>query len=184
LKKNGANKVCEECGVSFYAALWESSKRFCSRSCADGLKHRFFPKIKISDAGCWNWTGRLVGGYGSLNTTALGKSEQLAHRISWIIHNGAIPDGLCVLHSCDNPQCVNPSHLFLGTSLDNNKDRDTKHRGAKGDRIASSKLNSGQVLEIRKHRANGLTLAGIASMFGITNQSVDSICKFKTWKHV
>lgn len=81
--------------------------------------------------GCWNWTGaKTKGGYGHLRFL---KKLTYAHRVSWIIHYGGIPNNLCVLHHCDNPGCINPDHLFIGTMADNMKDRDDKGRnGIKG----------------------------------------------------
>lgn len=90
----------------------------------------FFSKInKTSPEKCWEWQGgRCARGlsYGTLSMPLLG--ERRTHRVSWVIHNGEIPKGLCVLHRCDNPPCVNPEHLFLGTRTDNAKDRDLKGR--------------------------------------------------------
>ena len=81
---------------------------------------------------CWEWSGsRFRTGYGRLKID--GKTTS-AHRLSWMLHNGPIPDGTCVCHRCDNPPCVNPEHLFLGTKADNNLDRDAKGRTARGDR--------------------------------------------------
>lgn len=87
--------------------------------------NRFFEKVaKTSD--CWAWlAGKDKDGYGKIKIN--GKTLQ-AHRVSWVIHNGCIPEGLSVLHVCDNPSCVNPKHLFTGTTLDNMRDRDAKGR--------------------------------------------------------
>lgn len=85
---------------------------------------RFWQKVEKTDT-CWLWRGsKNTTGYGQLRTDRLEK----AHRISWEIHNGPIPDGLAVLHACDNPPCVNPSHLWLGTQADNARDRQAKGR--------------------------------------------------------
>ncbi len=86
---------------------------------------RFFHKVdKASD--CWGWlAGKDKDGYGKIKVS--GKTVQ-AHRLSWNIHNGSVPEGVHVLHHCDNPSCVNPDHLFLGTHLDNMHDRDAKGR--------------------------------------------------------
>jgi len=86
---------------------------------------RFFEKINKTEK-CWNWiAGKDKDGYGKIKID--GKMVQ-AHRASWVIHNGDIPNGMCVLHRCDNPSCVNPEHLFIGTRLDNARDRDVKGR--------------------------------------------------------
>lgn len=80
------------------------------------------------NTGCWLWPGEGPHGYGRLRRRTLGPGQHYAHRAAWIIHYGPIPSGLWVLHRCDNPPCVNPGHLFLGTADDNNKDRDRKGR--------------------------------------------------------
>lgn len=87
--------------------------------------NKFYEKVKIVKVGCWEFTGsKDKKGYGifSLN------KESRAHRVAWMLHFGPIPKGLSVCHSCDNPGCVNPSHLWLGTQADNMRDRDSKKR--------------------------------------------------------
>ena len=86
---------------------------------------RFLDKIEKTSS-CWNWlASKDRDGYGRIKIS--GRTFQ-AHRASWDIHNGSIPEGMSVLHHCDNPSCVNPFHLFLGTALDNVRDRDAKGR--------------------------------------------------------
>ena len=89
---------------------------------------RFFKKVTVGDS-CWMWVGgKTKDNYGKF---WLGKTMK-AHKVSYLIHCGEVPNGLCVLHSCDNPLCVNPKHLWLGTQLENIQDRDKKGRGNKG----------------------------------------------------
>lgn len=88
---------------------------------------RFWAKVGVVGE-CWEWSTRTnyhPMGYERMRVEG---RQWMVHRLSWVIHNGPIPAGLCVLHRCDNPPCVNPAHLFLGTNLDNNRDRDAKGR--------------------------------------------------------
>lgn len=92
---------------------------------------RFWSKVnKKTNSGCWEWTARKNDdGYGTIK---INNKQCYSHRFSWQLFNGFILKGLFVLHKCDNPSCVNPDHLFLGTKKDNAKDRDNKGRGLKG----------------------------------------------------
>jgi hypothetical protein len=92
----------------------------------------FEAKYQINEAtGCWDWTASFArGGYGQFFTSVKdGRGWYRAHRFSYIAHKGDIPDGAVVMHSCDNPRCVNPDHLMVGTQADNMRDRDAKNRG-------------------------------------------------------
>lgn len=130
------NCVCPWCSKTYGATPWElrlGRKVFCSRACfsASKVEKSLHPEIKFwkyvnKTESCWFWTGgRTVWGYGQTNS--LGQ-KNTSHRLSWEIHNGPIPEGLCVLHKCDVPLCVRPDHLFLGTSLDNARDCVEKRR--------------------------------------------------------
>jgi HNH endonuclease len=141
---------------------------------------------------CWAWTGRTnTHGYGRVSyRNPIGDvSDLLAHRVSWFITNGATPEGIKVLHKCDNPPCVNPAHLFLGTQLDNVKDMQTKgrRRGLRhglGAANNSAKLAEEDVRLIRERSAAGETFAAIAFDYGMTRPGITLIVKRKTWKHV
>ena len=92
------------------------------------LQERFDAKWLLASNGCWEWVGCIgVWGYGQISF--MGKSKS-AHRISWELYKGEIPKGKLILHKCDNPACVNPSHLFIGTWGDNMKDMVAKDRQA------------------------------------------------------
>lgn len=130
--------------------------------------------------GCWLWIGATVTcGYGIW----VAHGERNAHRGSWVMHNGPIPKGMHVLHKCDNPGCVNPDHLRLGTHQDNMRDLREKGRayGAKGEANFSAKLSEQQVLAIL---CDPRAIRVIAEEFGMTQSSIQNIKNGKTWKHV
>lgn len=145
---------------------------------------RFYSKVEANTLfDCWIWKGSVRGQYGEI--LFCGHKES-AHRVSWILQNGEIPDGLCVLHRCDNPLCVNPSHLFLGTQRANMRDKVAKGRAntPKGVACKNSKLTDDDVREIRKLIDAGYTHRYIGQMFGISNVAVSYIRNKRTWNHI
>lgn len=148
---------------------------------------RFFWKVEKTDA-CWNWVGaRGKQGYGNFY---MGGKYLRAPRASWMIHNGEIPADMYVCHKCDNPKCVNPDHLFLGTCKENLKDQAIKGRrhrkGAVGGRNRSAILTEAQVLEIRQRWDSGERKAeAMAAEYGLGSRNrIYEIVKRKTWKHI
>lgn len=147
---------------------------------------RFWAKVaKREGGGCWEWTGKVDrDGYGFFKCAGLWIR---AHRISRTMHDGAIPDGLLVCHHCDNPSCVRPSHMFLGTAKDNGQDASSKGRFSnqlRGELIWSARLNAAAVVEIRRLHHLGTPRADIASMFSVSLSAIDNILSSRTWKHV
>lgn len=141
---------------------------------------------KRGDDECWPWTSsRSSNGYG---TFKLGPKSQGAHRVVYEAATGVAPGSLFVLHRCDTPHCCNPSHLFLGTPLDNMADKIAKgrHVSVKGSEHPFAKLTDEQVLEIRARWAIGKRGRGrqLAAEFGIAEATVCNIAKGKTWKHL
>ena len=142
------------------------------------LEERFWDKVDKTDT-CWNWTAsRNHRGYGKFS---VGYRTVGAHRVSWELANGPIPEGedyhgTCVLHKCDNPSCVNPNHLFLGTIQDNIQDRVAKGRSSTGDDHYRNKITSKRVSHLRKLLAEGkLSQRQLAKMFGISQPHVSRI---------
>lgn len=148
---------------------------------------RFWSKVKVgSPDECWEWQGANNGvGYGKFHVGGEGNPQRYAHRISWELANGSIPKGLWVLHKCDNPKCVNPKHLFLGTQTENMQDAARKLRirgGARGEAQGSSRLKEGEVLTIKQLLSDGkVRQTVIAKMFNVTPTAILFIKKGKTW---
>jgi hypothetical protein len=127
---------------------------------------------------CWLWIGcKNKQGYGRF---WLGRNEG-AHRASWLLFVGRIPKNMQVLHRCDNPGCVNPEHLFLGTQKDNVQDMIKKRRGSIGEKHSRAKLSVADVLCIRKCGASPKYLAGL---FGVDAATIHNILARRIWRHI
>lgn len=148
------------------------------------FENRFWSKVDKTEH-CWNWTaGKTKEGYGRFQVK--GKTQK-AHRISYeLYHKKTIPDGLIILHACDNPSCVRPEHLSTGTVKDNVDDMFAKNRAnkAKGSNHGSSKITERDVLIIRKMADEGAVQKTIGQTFGIGQQQVSNILTGKKWKHL
>jgi hypothetical protein len=140
------------------------------------VEERFWSKVDRGDASeCWEWRASLKrpGGYGQFWS---GEKLVLTHRFAWSIVYGDIPVGLHVLHRCDNPPCVNPDHLFLGTHSDNVRDMYRKGRrrvDVRGERNSFSKLTREQVAEIRQRSCEATR--ELAREFGVSASHVRSL---------
>ena len=152
------------------------------------LIERFFSKIDIPDdpQACWIWTGkRHRRGYGIGGGDAFGGR---AHRFSYALFSGEGPGDLFVCHSCDNPPCVNPEHLFLGTVADNSADMARKGRAASSDRIGElnwqAKVTEADVVAMRALRLQGRSYQAIADQYGVALMAAWKIVTGQTWKHV
>ena len=148
------------------------------------LRERFEGKYEpVPEAGCWLWVGKLNDrGYGRLSRGRRGDGWHYAHRVSYELHVGPA-DGLDVLHRCDVPCCVNPSHLFLGTQGDNNRDRDAKGRqvAPRGQQNGMAKLTDETVRLILESQLSSLKLS---PLIGINSSSIRKIRRGEAWRHV
>jgi hypothetical protein len=176
-------RSCDGCGQTFVPV--RSRARYCSRACAGVAPNtaetiwRFIAKAGPRD--CWEWQGtRDQDGYGRISVQ---RKTMAAHRLAFELGHGVSADGLHVCHSCDNPGCCNPAHLFLGTNTENHKDKVSKGRQACGEQ-ANSVLTDHQVRKIRRLAATGVFQREIALRFGISQPNVGYICRRDTWRHV
>lgn len=201
---------CEHCGRDFRKMPYEPD-RYCSQRCAykamtRPVEERFWPKVDLNGpvpahrpelGPCWVWTAaRGPRGYGQLSIGPPTNRPVVAHRISWQIHNGPIPEGMDICHHCDFPPCVRPDHLFAGTPFDNMRDCAAKGRGAKpselrrersskGEQRWSARLKEADVLSIRvRFGAGEATAKELAAEYSVVPAHISAIIKRRFWKHL
>lgn len=201
-----SNKVssCKLCQISFEHFI-NVKRVYCSHKCSSkaigifgkmklirsdedkvqSLKKRF-EKFVVKTDNCWEWNGSIRGGgYGQIGIA--GGSSLTASRASWIIHFGKIPEGMWVLHQCDNRKCTNPKHLFLGTCKDNIHDMIKKGRKItipKGTLPWNTQINHEIASEIRKMTLNKVKHSDICKKYNVSLNIVRDISRGKTWKSV
>jgi len=192
-------RACAHCQAPLTAK--KKSVRFCSLRCANlaeprrnprgSLADRFWSRVNKSGpivqptlGACWIWTAGLsTAGYGKI-ATGNGSTSVYSHRVSWELHSGPIPDGLWVLHKCDNPKCVNPEHLFLGTAQDNLGDMRMKGRDARGASHGVARFNDVSVREIRAAYATGVGIHALSRRLACSPTTIFNIVHRLTWRHV
>lgn len=143
---------------------------------------RFWSRIKKAGPDdCWEWQRHLHrDGHGQVWWNG---KMQYAHRIAYELTKGETPKNTSVLHSCDNPPCCNPAHLFAGTQFDNMQDKEAKGRGAKGEKHGQHKLTQTQVDEIRaRYAAGGISYSKLGKEFGVSQSQIEVIVNHKQWK--
>lgn len=145
---------------------------------------RFWAKVKMGQLDeCWLWQGARQGKYGSI---FFNSKSQGAHRVSYQINCGPIPDGYDVLHRCDNPLCVNPAHLWIGTHGENMRDMEAKGRSHHdvGSENPAAKLDEAKVREIRQLLKEGFSHRELGERYGVTSATITYINVGATWRHV
>lgn len=147
-------------------------------------KRTFLAKVNQTET-CWIWEGcKNKNGYGLTQTNYAKKLKtQYCHRVSYFLFKGEFDKQLDVLHNCDNPSCVNPEHLHLGTQTDNNKERDNRgrHKALKGADNGNSKFTKEEVDEIKKYRETGMYYKDIAILFNCNRRTIEKLCLGKTY---
>lgn len=189
---NATYAICAYCGDSFTvekARLADGHGKYCKKECevagrkirSKPLEERFWKHVEKT-ADCWFWTAfKDSRGYGRINFE---QTPILAHRVSWEIHNGPIPDGMSVLHHCDNPSCIRPDHLFLGNASDKMNECSKKGRTTRGERSKSSKLTEALVSEIRTKYASGtISQSKLAKEYGVCQATINEVVRGFLWKH-
>ena len=154
----------------------------------DTLKRFWYNVDKLTKNECWNWlASKKDRGYGRF---VIGAVQEAAHRVSWVIHYGQIPNDLCICHRCDNPSCVNPSHLFLGTHADNMLDMKLKDRaiGHIGEDNNKSTLLETEIIELRKIydfyvNKYGLTKK-LSHVYNVPYGTMQKVVRRYTWNHI
>ena len=151
----------------------------------DKKLEKFWSQVDKDPGGCWLWTGPTINsGYGNCRVN----SVRLAHRVSWTLEHGPIPDGLQVLHVCpdgDNKLCVNPAHLFLGTQRTNLRDAQRKGCLRRGESHPAARLFEEEVRCIRRRYAEGGTSCHeLGRKYGVSHEAIRKIVRKATWAHV
>lgn len=146
---------------------------------------RFLQHVDVRGKGeCWTWTGNKPDGrYGHFS---IGGNIKKAHRWIYELCCGEISEGLVIRHKCDNPQCVNPAHLTIGTTKDNVADREARGRGAdrRGEKHPLARLTSDDVLAIRKKYSLGITQEALSKEYDVKRQQIGKIIRRQNWRHI
>lgn len=193
-KARGAYRIirkCNYCGEEYPAAKYLGNLvLFCGQSCIKMGRpgripdeERFFNKVVKHSNGCWIYTGTPAQVYGTFKI----KGQELrAHRYSYELVNGPIPEGMCACHKCDTPKCVNPDHIFIGTNKDNTLDCVRKGRMADrhGENCGTAVLTSERVTEIRNGPRNNDRFQELAQTFGVTPKHIKAVYRGDKWKHL
>ncbi len=204
------SRNCETCESPFQArtrVIPRGHGRFCSIPCSRVARRghhlvtsdEFWLKVAIGKPHeCWEWQGgRFSTGYGAVNSKG---NNVGTHRLAWTFTNGPIPDGLVVMHSCDNPPCCNPAHLKIGTNQANTRDSTLKGRRpsgdrnpsrlhperlARGERHGNARLTPANILEIRRrYQPRIISTRALGAEYGVSATTISQIIRRLAWGHV
>lgn len=189
---NLANSICDVPGCVKHKETWK--RGFCAmhsrRLDSSGqltlrsrltTRERLMKFSQVTDSGCWEWSGHKdLWGYGKIDIKGV---KHPAHRVAYEEYVTKIPKGLIVCHHCDNPACINPDHLFVGTHADNNKDMHEKGRDnhPHSEKHCCAKLTEDDVRNIYSQRHRSRDVYGLASKFGVTDSTIQRIWRGKSW---
>jgi hypothetical protein len=204
MKYEYACEICKKITIKNVGKKYKPP-RFCSKECANlkaldkarttqfiwhkadkeerkaKVLQNFYRNIIIRND-CWGYDGTKDKGYARIEVED--RKRKPLHVVSWEIHNGCIPKGMMVLHSCHCRECCRPSHLRLGTHKENMKDMVDSDRQAKGSKHGMAKLNEVQVREIKILLDSGVDMSELSEKYKVTKMSIYNIKKRKTWKHI
>ena len=212
-KSTPITRLCDHCNAPVHTTverLASGRGRYCSRGCASlarwargfrplpankvtPLADRFWSKVNKDGpipahrpelGPCWVWTASRSkhGGYGQINVGA--SRPDFAHRVVWRLTYGALPADAVVCHHCDNPVCVRPAHLFIGTHAGNVADKVRKGRQQRGTAVPNARLTPEQIPAIRAALAAGTPPVEVAAAYGVSRATIHHIWKGKTWAWV
>lgn len=191
---NSVSRSCRYCGTEFLCTpsrIADGRGKFCSRACTNAteksVEETYWELVQPAKDpnACWGWKGATTQGYGVISRRRNGHLRYIrAHRVSYHIHYGPITQTICILHTCDNPPCSNPRHLFPGTRRDNSQDMARKKRSTIGERNPMAMLTEVEVQQIKLMVADGETDVVIANRIGSSRRNIRLIRIGARWKHI
>lgn len=177
------SKKCRIVATARNGTFWNTATK---EEAIDRIR-KSYEKFVIKHDGCWDWSGyKNNHGYGVLAAIGGKGKTTKAHRASWIIHKGDIPEGLWILHHCDNPACSNPDHLYAGTPKDNSRDAYARNRmpDTHGENHPRTKLTNAQVIEIKKLLLTDPFNKNIAALYNVAVHVISSIRAGKSFRNI